>query len=92
MAPLPHHCDPDSGSKRPQQHSDLDFSVSLLHSRREQCHVIRFLYRQRFQLTGLSQVFARLGLGEGGHLVELEMDAGVFEAIEVDAFAVNHTV
>lgn len=45
-----------------------------------------------FQLTGLFQVFAGLGLGEGGHLVELEMDAGVFEAIEVDALAVNHTV
>lgn len=43
-------------------------------------------------LTSLSQVFACLGLCERGHLIELGVDAGVFEATKVDAFAVNDTV
>lgn len=44
------------------------------------------------RLTSLSQVFACLGLCERGHLIELGVDAGVFEATKVDAFAVNDTV
>lgn len=42
--------------------------------------------------TSLSQLFASFGLCERSHLVELGVDAGVFEAAEVDAFAVNDTV
>lgn len=42
--------------------------------------------------TSLSQMFASLGLCERRHLIELGVDARVFEAIEVDTFAVNHTV
>lgn len=43
-------------------------------------------------LTSLSQVFAGFGLCERGHLIELGVDARVFEATEVDAFAVNNTI
>lgn len=43
-------------------------------------------------LTSLSQVFAGLGLCERGHLIELGVDAGVFETTEMDTFAVNYTV
>jgi len=43
-------------------------------------------------LTSLSQVLAGLGLRERSHLVELGVDAGLFEVTEVDAFAVNNTV
>lgn len=44
------------------------------------------------QLTGLSQVLAGFGLGEGGHLVELGVCAGVFEAAEANALTVNNAV
>lgn len=43
-------------------------------------------------LTSLSQVFAGFRFCERSHLIELGVDAGVFEAAEVDAFAVNNTV
>lgn len=57
-------------------------------------HVFKCLKQREMirRLTSLSQVFAGLGLCERGHLIELGMDAGVFEATEVDAFAVNHTI
>lgn len=43
-------------------------------------------------LTGLPQMFSSLGLCERGHLVELGVNAGVLEAPEMDALAVNHTI
>lgn len=43
-------------------------------------------------LTGLPQMLPSLGLCEGGHLVELGVNAGVLEAPEMDALAVNHTI
>lgn len=43
-------------------------------------------------LTSLPQVLSSLGLCERGHLVEPGVNAGVLEAPEMDALAVNHTI
>lgn len=43
-------------------------------------------------LTGLPQMFSSLRLCERGHLIELGVNAGVLEAPEMDALAVNHTI
>lgn len=43
-------------------------------------------------LTRLPQVFSSFELGERGHLIELGVNAGVLEAPEMDALAVNHTI
>lgn len=42
--------------------------------------------------TSLSQMFTSLGLCEGGHLVELVVNARVLEAPEMDALAVNDAI
>lgn len=44
------------------------------------------------QPTGFFEVFAGFGLCEGGHLVELGVHLGVFEAPEMETFAVDDTI
>lgn len=43
-------------------------------------------------LTSLPQMFPSLRLCERGHLIELGVNAGMLEAPEMDALAVNDTI